>query len=952
MNQTGLQVSQPIAVWNRPLKANFKDLFKALGKSVIDAAIGQWAGLGKDIVDASAAIGLSNNPGQTAWLLIYRSLASAMENLVEDSKDLLIRCPDDLEHLCDCLDLSLEEIELVIDRRFFEQPDSLPILDVVQVPLAQLLESFLSTPHQAQAIAARLPSYFVFALDREWRLRSQEYSSLIDNLETPFTQASQREQEWRLYSAWLQKQIDEPMFLEAFGLRQIYMPLLAYYRRQAEDAKASFGHPEKHSERVVVDVEKDLEHWLQTADKTDAIRILSGGPGSGKSSFAKIFAAHQAAQKQRVLLVPLHQFDPTGDLETAIASFIRYDNFLSTNPLDLQQLSGPLLIVFDGLDELALQGRIAREVAQSFIREVQRKVERFNQRQVLLKVLITGREIVVQDNSSEFRQPHQILYLLPYFIPEDKREQDNNERYVDPHQWLATDRRQAWWKRYGAISGKSYDGLPPELNRGNLIEITAQPLLNYLVALSYAQGKLAFTEETNLNQIYYSLLQAVYERGYEQNRRHATLQGMAQRDFVRILEEIALASWHGDGRTTTVKEIEAHCENSGLRNLLKVFEAGAEAGITRLLAAFYFRQSGGLREGERTFEFTHKSFGEYLTARRIVRCIARIHIMLQRRVEDVDEGWDTREALVEWAKICGSSTWMSHYLFDFVKDEIRLQEPEQVAQWQITLVELVNVVMRHRMPMEQLAPRTAFYREAICARHAEESLLAALHACARVTQTVSNVDWPWPQSFGGLLGTLQGQRTSNENPVILQSLGYLNLRNCILRGKDLRGANLRGSDLQGVDLRNADLSYVNLQGTPLKDVNLAKASLRNALLQKTTLKNVDLAEANLRGVILSGATIEDVDLAKASLRGAFLRRTILKNVDLAEANLRGADLSGATIENGDLAEANLRGTNLQKTTLKDMDLTEANLSGSDWREINWQNVTLDGANVTNVRIDE
>jgi predicted PilT family ATPase len=47
--------------------------------------------------------------------------------------------------------------------------------------------------------------------------------------------------------------------------------------------------------RVVVDLEDCLRQWLQTANKNDAIRIISGGPGSGKSSFAKIFAAHHAA---------------------------------------------------------------------------------------------------------------------------------------------------------------------------------------------------------------------------------------------------------------------------------------------------------------------------------------------------------------------------------------------------------------------------------------------------------------------------------------------------------------------------------------------------------------------------------------------------------------------------------------------------------------------------------
>ena len=119
MKQSGLQISQPIAVWNRPLEVNFKDLFKTLGKGFIDASMGQWGGFGKSILDASAAIGLTNSPGHIAWLLIYRSLSKAMASLAEDSKELLVDRPENLDLLCNKLDLSLEDTSLTIDYRFF-----------------------------------------------------------------------------------------------------------------------------------------------------------------------------------------------------------------------------------------------------------------------------------------------------------------------------------------------------------------------------------------------------------------------------------------------------------------------------------------------------------------------------------------------------------------------------------------------------------------------------------------------------------------------------------------------------------------------------------------------------------------------------------------------------------------------------------------------------------------
>ncbi|WP_052128421.1 hypothetical protein [Neosynechococcus sphagnicola] len=123
-------------------------------------------------------------------------------------------------------------------------------------------------------------------------------------------------------------------------------------------------------------------------------------------------------------------------------------------------------------------------------------------------------------------------------------------------------------------------------------------------------------------------------------------------------------------------EIERHCENSNLKNLLNRFQEGyqpdSKASITRLMTAFYFRQSGHDHSGDKTFEFTHKSFGEYLTARRIVQEVQYIHRRLENRYKDSYEDWDERRALHRWALVCGASA-MDEYLFKFVLDEIRLE---------------------------------------------------------------------------------------------------------------------------------------------------------------------------------------------------------------------------------------------------------------------------------------
>ena len=90
---------------------------------------------------------------------------------------------------------------------------------------------------------------------------------------------------------------------------------------------------------------------------------------------------------------------------------------------------------------------------------------------------------------------------------------------------------------------------------------------------------------------------------------------------------------------------------SGVGGMLDAFQEGAKAGVTRLLAAFFFRQYGQRISGDPTFVFTHKSFGEYLAARRVVRAMERVSRELERRASSPDEGWDERDALTHWAQI-------------------------------------------------------------------------------------------------------------------------------------------------------------------------------------------------------------------------------------------------------------------------------------------------------------
>jgi len=976
MNRThGFSVTKPVSFWNKPLKVNFKDLFKSITKAAAYGVAGSWGSAAKEAVDALSTIGLGVDCGETAWLLIHRSLIQALYTLIEENEELLFKdiadssvvhhkpgvFPEDIEALCRKLDLSLEDNELTIDEDFFRRPGDLSLLREIKTPFAQWLELFNFTKSQAESIADRLPSYFVFALNDQWRSRPQDYECLREGLNTPFTKASEKEQSWLRYSAWLQKQIDERLFSEAFSLRQVYVPLRAYYYKELEPIwNEGFEDKKIESEttRIVVDLEKELESWLDKDEAHDSIRVISGGPGSGKSSFTKMLAAQQCLRgKRRVLYVPLHHFELSNDVVHAISSFVRYERFLNHNPLDPEDGDSRLFIIFDGLDELAMQGRIAAEIAQQFVYEVQKKAYQFNLSESRLKVLISGRELAIQANVSEFRVPKQILYLLPYYYRVEEDEtldrivSSNSESeyrsvrvkivYEDPSNLLKLDQRDAWWKLYGNVTGKNYDGIPGQLRRAALIDVTSQPLLNYLVALSLNRGKVNLAIESNLNAIYEDLLKSVYHRVWAEHQ-HPALKDLQEEQFIRILEEIAVAAWHGDGRTTTVKEIEAYCESSGLKTLIERFKEGASKGVARLLLAFYFRQSGFSNAGDQTFEFTHKSFGEYLASRRIIRVIERMYREVKARQRSIDEGWDEQTALTYWIGVCGPIS-IDKYILGFMHGEVRQQGKATVSKWQECLVLLIEFMLRNGIPMERLQPRPSYREESRQARNAEEALLVALNACAQFTMDISEIQWPTLTTFGTWISKLQEQKKATEGVLFLSCLSFLNLEGCILDNRNLSGADFNHSNLKDVSLISANLSMAKLYETQLAGAKLQDANLSAADLTKSNLEAVNFYSANLFGANLEGAFIEAVNLKYANLEDADLDMAILRGADLQKANLTDAHLRCANLRNANLEKANLERAYLVTADLKEANLDRANLEDANFEEANLENANLNNA---------
>jgi len=900
----------PVAFWNKPLKVNFVDLFKGLGKLTVDASFQNWNNVGLDVVESSAALGLNDTIEETAWLLIYRATAKALLDLSRENINLMIaQAPNeyDLGALTEMIDRSLESLELEISTDFFKRPKELPLVNLIVEVFVKWLQDFGITEVQAQMIAGRFPAYFTFALNKEWQERAKDYSKIQEALNTPFSPAIERERGWRLYWAWLQKQVDKRMFAEAFGLNQVYVPLRGYYERRVEKQDSDRSKDWLY-QRTVVDLAEELEKWLLSRDRNDSIRVVTGSPGSGKSSFAKMFAARQAELNRYVLFVPLQSFNLTEDLIGALGKFVKERELLAANPLDPEFREASLLVIFDGLDELAKQGKVAAEVAQQFVDEVIRTVQSLNQEESRLQVIIIGRDLSVQEAESKFRQPKQILHLLPYILTHEELN-ERNVQYIDEQTLLSSDQRQEWWVRYGKSKGTDYTGLPNELSKENLTPITAQPLLNYLIALSYEGKRIDFSQETNLNTIYADLLDSVYERRYEQSGIHQTIQAIDKEHFIGVLEAIAIACWHGNGRTATVADIEKQCESCGLKETLHQFQQGeqnSKSSVTRLLAAFYFRESNDLRDHEQTFEFTHKSFGEYLTAKRLVLQLQLLCEGLTEQKRNHYKGISKKQALERWALLCGA-TVIDQYLFSFILDEIKLKQLDDVRNWQKMLCSLIECMLECGMPMELLGlgSFSEMNRQAI---NSELSLLSFLNACGKVTNELSNIQWPTPKSFYAWISRLRGQQFNYDGAFLYIEISWLNLQNCDLSYATLSRMGIHDTDLSGADISMANISYTSINNSNFQDANLTGTNIHRSSIINSNFEGAKLIELS----ISSTSSIYHSKFQYTKI----IELTISSRSSINHSNFQGAKLEWLSISFGSsINYSNFHDAELGETTI-------------------------------------
>jgi hypothetical protein len=273
--------------------------------------------------------------------------------------------------------------------------------------------------------------------------------------------------------------------------------------------------------------------------------------------------------------------------------------------------------------------------------------------------------------------------------------------------------------------------------------------------------------------------------------------------------------------------------------------------------------------------FTHKSFGEYLTGRRLVREVARI---CKGRCDNADY-YSEQQALAEWAKVTGAQA-MSMDLLRFLRDEVALRPEPDVRTWQETLTSLCNSELRTGFPVIAL-PADGFREMERRARNAEIAFVGMLSSVGTSINGVAPIKWDHEYSAQELISRIYN---------FFPDAGFAtSMFGCWRTSKkDLRDLlSYINYDAQSIicrDLSNLDLSRCSFRASQLFMVNFCESDLEGVDFRMARIEHAECVEANLSGADLSGANFSRANLSGANLSGA----------DLIGANLSGANLSRAT----------------------------------------------------------
>ncbi len=651
----------------------------------------------------------------------------------------------------------------------------------------------------------------------------------------------------------------EKVFDESFSFRQIYVPLKV--KPVNSDGKIE-----------ETATPQNIEEWAKTIlldeNKDNKVLFIQAGPGRGKSVFCRMFAdwvrreLHPIYTPILIRLRDVRNF--AANIDETLADAVGW-NFVKSDSGWLTDRNTQFLFLLDGFDELLLERGASNELKVFLDQVAQFQKQATKNKERGHRVLITGRPLA--------------LYGIERLMP------PNLERVsILP---MGDDIQQQWFEKWQTVVGeaeteKFREFLHSEQCPEQVKELAREPLLLYLLAAMHRdeqlRGEMFATADVGGTKvlIYEQALEWVLEkqRVEEGKNLNPEITKLEPEDLEILLAEAGLCVVQSGGEYAAIKMIEDRLVKQGYKELQVLVEKARqdkrEDGLKNALAAFYLKSAAG---AENSVEFFHKSFGEFLCAKRMAESLEDLTKKTEKRrkvtysVYDKDLEWQVYDLfgygsltaeVVEYlmALLVKSQIdlvalferlhgfyldWCKGEFIETTEETLPQKKARQLQQWgiesgqrQVDIYTGLNVMIllfelhRYGRSQEELREQLHF------------------HPCGQ----------PDSEDF--------------EKSRLLPIIGYSQClgKNAFVEivGNFLRCADLSYADLSNADLENADLSYANLRGAYLNSANfidtrLKGSNVRDADLGFADLRNADLSNADLRNADLLFAMVSDANLS-------------------------------------------------------------------------------------------
>ncbi|NEP13220.1 MAG: NACHT domain-containing protein [Symploca sp. SIO2C1] len=440
--------------------------------------------------------------------------------------------------------------------------------------------------YESEAMGKRLGLLIAAAKERG---ANQKYGSIESYLKE---QISPDPSDPRLREQW--KVLGE----KSIRFPDIYVPLKA----QLVDAN---GKVDEELEAV------DLGNWaiqqLINPKQNGQVMFIQGGPGRGKTVFCRMFAnwvrqnLHPLWTPILIRLRDIDAFEP--NIENTLRAVVKAD-FAKSDDGWLTDSNTRFLFLLDGFDELRLEGRTTGGI-EKFLKQVGNlQASCQSNPQLGHRFLITGRELALQG--------------IEQFLP---RNLERLEIALMDEQL-----HQRWLSKWGNLVGKDkasafQEFLQAQTCPTRVKQLAQEPLLLYLLAAMHRDSKLTaqmFKDASSTEAkilIYQTALDWVLTQ-QRPKQLNFELTEQETEDLRRILTEAGLCVTQAGGESASIAMIEERLKgDDAAKELLETAKQRlGDNPLRNALASFYLRPA---HTGEGAVEFVHKSFGEFLCAKRL-----------------------------------------------------------------------------------------------------------------------------------------------------------------------------------------------------------------------------------------------------------------------------------------------------------------------------------------------